>query len=57
MTTTPDYTVDHQSLTADEIPLASTSEAAIATDAAAALAYLTRRDALDLAPMLGLVAA
>lgn len=47
-------TADHQPLESDGIPAASTSEARIATDAPAALAYLRRRGALDVAEALGL---
>lgn len=47
-------TGDHQPLLTDGIPTAGASEAKIAADAPAALAYLKRRDALDLADMLGI---
>lgn len=48
---------DHRPLESDGIPVASTSEAAIALDAPAALAYLRRRGAEDLAEMLGIAGA
>ena len=41
-------------LESDGIPAATTSEAVIAELAPAALAYLRRRDALDLVEVLGL---
>lgn len=45
---------DHRPLTSDAEPLAMRSEAATANHADAAVAYLRRMGALDLAPMLGI---
>ena len=47
-------TADHRPLEADTLPTAAASEDVIARDAAAALAYLRRVGALDVAECLGL---
>jgi hypothetical protein len=47
---------EYQPLDADTIPTAHASEAVIARDAEAALAYLRRVGALDVAECLGLTA-
>lgn len=48
---------DHQPLESDGIPAASTSEALIAADSEAALRYLKRRGAMDVAEALGIAGA